>query len=229
VAIINTPEIVVIGADSLVSEAVADSPGHWHINKIHLCKIHIVDGVAFSTSGIPYDKNAKFDALQIITDAISKGSNVWEGQALASKIEGPLLLAVKLLHKTLSPADYDKLIGKDKSALAVAIVGTKEKHPSFMTIEFIIENDCTGEPIKIRPNIFTSSLADYSIMGSADAATKLIKAGGFWTTDHVANVRKILDTEIKDAPEDVGPPVDVLTLDAIGMRWLPPYGQCHSQ
>ena len=40
----------------------------------------------------------------------------------------------------------------------------------------------------------------------------------------VDDVRRLIAIEISAMPQDVGPPVDVLSIDAIGTQWIPPYG-----
>ena len=235
VAIVGNEKMVVIGADSLGRHVDFVSNGP-RLTTFHHCKIHVANGTAFGFSGLDDNADAKLDVLQATTDVVSKGRDIRDSaNTIANRIEGPLLVAIKLLYERLGHNAYTQYIGITPSVLSIGIVGMRGNRPSFVTVEFLSENDPTGAPIKLSRRLFTCpgdcppNTRRFSLMGFNAAAAKLINGGSFWTGDLIADVRRILDIEIKDVPDFVGPPVDVLTLDSSGVHWIPPYGECHNQ
>lgn len=229
--IVTTKTAVILGADSAEIQAeIEPRTGKVHISRTRVCKITTVRNTAFAFSGTAYDKAAMLDVERIVKEVLSTESNLPRAaEAAAKRIEGPLLLALVLMHDKLTGAQFAKAVGTTKSVLSVGIARFDNGAPTFTSAEFIVENDAKGAPASIKYVIRTYGPNNYSIMGQQEAVTKLINAGGFWSNDQAADLRRIIDIEIHDVPELVGPPIDILSLDSKGHHWLPPYGECDQQ
>jgi hypothetical protein len=174
------------------------------------------------------------DALKTATDVISHNKDIQSDiRAIAKKVEGPLMLALILWYDKVGPIAYAKTVAS-RSVLTIGIIGMKDKLPSFVYVDFRADYEPSGKPKSVTPNFFScpsdcpsSDPIGFALMGYSLAAQKIIRAGGFWTNDIPSDARRIIDIEIKDVPDAVGPPVDVLKLDSHGIHWVPPYGECH--
>jgi hypothetical protein len=80
----------------------------------------------------------------------------------------------------------------------------------------------TDTSIVIAPN-----KEHFWVLGQSTAALHVVKSSFlFGTGDYAADARRMVQVEIADVPQKVGPPIDVMVIDKAGQHWIDPTGSC---
>ncbi len=200
------------------------------------CKIHSTRREFFAFAGIVKDDDTKFDAIQIAMKALNGQGNLnTRVKTLTANIHDPLLRVVKRVQRELKPGEAEPLISGFRPILQLVVFGYENGVPSVDTVDFALKNN-GYDPITINP-IMTFCPGDsgcplpgdtgihLSMIGESKAAIKAANEGVL-TGNDFDDARRLISIEISAMPKDVGPPIDVLSIDAIGTKWIAPYGAC---
>lgn len=210
---------IVIGADSKVTDTYGNE-----LNS-QVCKIQQVGNLFVAFEGLLRDKATGFSvpditvrALQLKPDATaSEKVNILTGFLTAA-------LFVELPHVRNNSADefHTKLEGQ--TFLRVVVAGFERNRPVVFVRQFRTTFIARGIGVTVIPD---DCLADCEgevvtrFLGETDAIDGLPEdTPDFWKGGLAAGVRRLIETEIAARSEYVGPPIDLLRIDANGAKWI---------
>ena len=210
---------IVIGADSKVTDTYGNE-----LNS-QVCKIQQVGNLFVAFEGLLRDKATGFNvpdiavrALQFKPDATaSEKVNILTGFLTAA-------LFVELPYVKNNSADefHTKLEGQ--TFLRVVVAGFERNRPVVFVRQFRTTFIARGIGVTVIPD---DCLADCEgqvvtrFLGETDAIDGLPEdTPDFWKDGLAAGVRRLIETEIAARSEYVGPPIDLLRIDANGAKWI---------
>lgn len=223
IVIARVSDFVLIGADSKLSYGESSIPSET------FCKIGQSEDVFFAIAG-----TLKNDAI---------GWSVKESAIRASKTEGSLLDKVAAferqvippLTQTLEmvkkdrPSFYEKKYNSgDKVALSIVFVRFEKGIPVILIREFqslsptsinIIRTACPGN---------CNEKVQFYYLGQSDAIKHFVDKNPPSLTPHniASFVNKLVEVEIEDRPNEVGPPIDILRVEKDSARWIQKKNEC---
>lgn len=234
VVIIRSPTRIVIAADSKAEQ--------WKTGKAReapptACKIRQSGGVAFASTGLVLDP--QFNADKLTGRYLSQSGSLEDRvKRLTSETTKQFLEVARRFQRAM-PEQYKEAVAESKTQgmLTIVFAGINRGITQIAVVVFRVTNGSLGNPVEVVPSLTfcpgilcpASAPTQSSVYGQNAAAYNAIHAGGFWTTDNVADARRIIDIEIRDQPATVGPPVDVLVIDDTSMHWISPYGSCSQE
>lgn len=229
VVCIRTPDSIVIAADSMLAVRGADNSG----KPCRECKIIQAGGIFFSMTGFVKDPVRPYDAVKIIGEML-KGlaprrdpvNSVAEAVTAGLKDELRRLKgeAPELYNRYMR---YQKgtllkvlLAGFEKDTPMTVLLGFRQAISPYGEITITAEREaCPGNCDPARSNVF--------ILGDRrpiDSYLKKNEKVDFKSTENAAKF--LVDLVIAAHMPDVGPPVDVLRIDANGARWIERKEEC---
>jgi hypothetical protein len=215
---------LIVGADS--KETRADNLPVTE----RFCKIGRASGFYFVTAGFVRVLNSEFDAHTIITNA-SRIAGKIEGKitAVEQAVTGPLIRALTR-HRQRYPLDYRQRF-KTGSALQIIFFGVEAGSTFMITSEFIsTPPDLEHIQLKINRSKCPGECPDGDDIfagGENDAFEKFLNdKPNYWKINPIEAVRTLIELEIKNSPNLVGPPVDILYVDKNGAQWIQRKKEC---
>jgi hypothetical protein len=153
------------------------------------CKIHVVEGIAFSSAGLVGSDDGVYSVERIVADVLrEKGSLAISAERIANRTQAPLLRYISVAHDNMPPADYAAFSGSMDSVLTVGFAGMFNNAPAFATIDFMQIKDAKGNPIGMNPvirkcpgDLCTRAGRGYTIIGFKNAAKEEIAKSRFFT------------------------------------------------
>ncbi len=227
VVVNRTPKEIVIAADSLMT-----GMG----KRFQVCKIGTTSRsrITFAVTGFltefKDETGTVFSAYAFAEDAISHARSVSDA---ANRFEGkaisPFLTVVRRTKKKY-PKDYE-FLRQYPNGLQVVFASFEDGSPVFVLSSFIVGDDggrITASPLRQEcPGDACPAGNGGVFLGiDLDAGKKRLEDAGFWKgISHVAGVKKLVELEIAEHPQEVGPPISLLTIDADGRHWIE-RGEC---
>jgi len=225
IVVARTANEIVIGADSKVT----DSYGKELSSQV--CKIQQVGNLFIAFEGLFRDKatgfsvpNISIKALQLKPDATAAE----KVNILTGFITAELFVELNRVRRDSANEFHTKLEGQ--TFLRIVIAGFEDNRPVVFVRKFrtafiaqgigviVIPDDCLDD---CRGEVVTRFL------GETEAIEGLPEdSPGFWKDGLVAGVRRLVETEIEARSEYVGPPIDLLQINAHGARWIQKKPQC---
>jgi hypothetical protein len=220
------PNEVVIGADSKRKISEFEPTGRLvGVTSTLACKIQKADGFYFGCSG----PCGELDVASIIVRA-SRGP-----ASIQSKVEGLVPLVEDALNNFLenkSPNALRLYVNKP-TALQLLFVGIQNRVPLIIGVDFHYRKSESGVSVKageIRVCGATSDACTHLVIGRTDAISNFSKKKG--SMDYLARVppvvgvERLIQMEIDEEPDDVGPPIDILRVTKRGATWIRRKRQC---
>jgi hypothetical protein len=193
------------------------------------CKIGIGDGFFFAIAGLSHDIGIGFRPDMIISKAPKiSGTIEQKVEMMEEMIKKPLTESLDRYRRRY-PLNY-QVEFKRGSALQIIFFGL-EKGSTFVTARDFFATRSALVPTEINvirykcPGDCTNGEAIF-ILGESDAIAKFAQQPTFWAHDPIRAVRKLIELEITDAPNIVGPPIDILQIDGNGARWIQKKEEC---
>ncbi|MGA2981232.1 MAG: hypothetical protein ABSD76_16705 [Terriglobales bacterium] len=112
--------------------------------------------------------------------------------------------------------------------MEVMFMGFEANRPIVAAKSFELDNkDRLHERVTYVPDASGGNIA---LSGEHEAANAFVNSHTTWpTSDYSGLVRTLIEAEIKDKPDHVGGPIDVLIIKRTGHRWVPPRGTCDNR
>jgi hypothetical protein len=219
---------IVLAADSRWSDQTAGSMG---ITKRHGCKIHRSGQFWFMTSGYEGGGDQKLGgpgvdsvialvaerlkSARTLADALQSVGRAWD--TMRPKVEG--LVAHPALQHLLRPSALGPF-------MQVVLAGQERGVPTVGVFTVRIQS---ARPVQFStraascPGTLCPGPDGFALYGAskAGAMAPLVSNPPAWlrAVDSTA-ARQVIDLEIAASPTFVGPPVDILVIDAGGARWV---------
>lgn len=225
IVVARTSTEIVIGADSKVTDSYGKA-----LNS-ETCKIQQVGNLFIAFEGLLRDKKTGFAVADIARRALQLK---FDGTAAerVSILTGFLTtgLVNELIQvKRNSPDEFQKKL-EGQTFLRVVVAGFEKNKPVVFVRNFrmalvagkmavtVIPDDCLDD---CQGDVVTRFLGETAAIDGLPEETP-----GFWTEGVVAGVRRLLEVEIMARSEYVGPPIDILRIDAKGAKWIQKKAQC---
>ncbi|HEV7747357.1 MAG TPA: hypothetical protein VGO56_20335 [Pyrinomonadaceae bacterium] len=220
------PNEVVIGADSKRKISEFEPTGRLvGVTSTLACKIQKANGFYFGCSG----PCGELDVTSIIVRA-SRGP-----ASIQRKVEVLVPLVEDALNNFLqnkSPNALRLYVNKP-TALQLLFVGIQDRVPLILGVDFHYRKSDSNVLVQageIRTCGATSDACTHLVIGRTDAISNFSKQKG--SMDYLARVKpvvgveRLIQMEIDDEPDDVGPPIDILRITKRGAQWVRRKRQC---
>ncbi|MGH9517500.1 MAG: hypothetical protein ACRD3P_17670 [Terriglobales bacterium] len=219
IVVIRTPKHFVVAADSLWIGVDPASP----TNEKHafFCKMRRVGHIYFTSS------TSEIDALQLITlgrEAMKTSVTIAEAaQKLAAKSD-------QLAKRTAEMGVPQSVINECQGHVCsdALFFGIENGVPTMVHLDFVQEGR-TPSTLRFIPHTYTcpgkcKGPWDIFFLGQKQEIVRSDHPKFVNGTPDQEIARKLVELEEKADPEEVGGPIDVLTLDAQGAHWEPVQG-----
>src|SRR5215204_660321 len=225
VAVKRAKEIF-IGADSKVT----DTFGNALANQA--CKIVQAGSVFFAYAGFARDNQTGFSIPQIAADALNlkpELSVAGKTEILTGAVVEKLNVELPLLKQNSFVTYREKIEGK--TFLRVLVAGFERGKPVLLVRQFrlgqtadegvgviVSEDDCDAD---CKGKNVTRYLGETDAIDGLPEETR-----DFWQQGFAAGIRKLIETEINARDEYVGPPIDILQINARSAVWIQKKALC---
>jgi hypothetical protein len=222
IVIHKSPSEIVVGADSLRMRR----SGTLAV-PLSECKIRRVGNDFFAIAGNIREQVKGFDAVRIATEAVkSSGKAVGKVKAFEQKILAPL---TEVLSTARSNTEYFDKLFRDRIVLAVAFFGI-EQRTLYLYVRTYIATIYNSNDVKVEFENRTDCLTDcnqtFALGENAAIKEFTNKNPKYRAASSVEKVRKLVQLEIEQRPEYVGPPIDIVRLDTNGANWVQVKPEC---
>jgi hypothetical protein len=236
VVVIRTPRYLVVGADSLVV--------NWHSpgspGGFYTCKLHKQHSMLFVIQGMGIvHRKSKFSAEELARQAISSSHSLKEAavrfaQTSSSpyarvmadlRIQDPNAWSLVAQHHGTGIPLIAVFFGFEKGVPKYVIAGLRVNQGETLTVSADVAS-CPGDACKgLRESaiVIGQSEAAYRRVGSDD---QLSLAKFRHERGDLRAVETIIAIEERAAPDSVGGPIRIVTLDTEGERWIPASAAC---
>ena len=218
IVVVRSAFNVYIGADSLRREG--DQRGE-------ICKIRYVGDTVVAMAGFMAAQGGPVS----IESAVDEASASWSGtidqraDALAAVIRSQLASLSKFLRDGSDSArEYFEKRLRDQEAIQFVLTRHEDRLQR-VAIRLLIPS------IKDDTVVVTTRALDFegfAVLGTS-SATRQMSPGQQQVLSMLPGVeiaRRLLEAEIRDTPEAVGPPINIIEAGATGIRWIDRNGAC---
>ena len=210
---------IVIGADSKVTDTYGNE-----LNS-QVCKIQQVGNLFLALEGLLRDKATGFSVPEIAVRALQLKPNALAEEKvkiLTGFLTSELFVELQRV-RTNSPEEFHtKLEGQ--TFLRIAIAGFENSRPLVFVRQFRTTFIARGIGVTVIPDDCVDVCEGEVVtrfLGETDAIEGLPEDTlGFWKSGLADGVRRLIETEIAARSEYVGPPIDLLLINAQGAKWI---------
>jgi hypothetical protein len=202
IVIMRTTTGFVVGADSLAR--VEEVNGTRRAGQI--CKVGLLGP-------------NQYVAVAGILEFLPSGLDTWRIIEKTAATGGPLPAKGAQIESELRAVlDATASWSAEPVRVQVALFGFEAERPVVLLSTYESQGDGAG---KIASRTSTELLSDEVLLfGESTAAAALTKSRGrFNKEDPVAGVRELIQAQIQATPDSVGPPINILKIDAAGYTW----------
>jgi hypothetical protein len=184
------------------------------------CKLIVKPACAFAMAGF-LDQPSPYFHLQDLGEAACQLQGTLKDQAdgFLEIAKDPVTSIAQYLHDN-EPQFYSDAFSKNGGEFSVVVfVGEEKGKPVAYARGFKVAADGS---VSILSNDITGTGAAGFFAGVTDHIAIYLKENPHWDRmDTVSLVRKLVDLEIAAHPDEVGPPVSILTVDRKGkQKWI---------
>ena len=214
-AILRTREELVIAADSRMTL--------YGGRPQQACKIQRRGDVVFATAGLVVSSEGALDVHAVITDVLRRPVTWTEHvQTIEQRLQEPLLRTLRRMQREL-PAQFREQVGQG-FALHVTLAAFRFGYPVLEMREFFVEAaPDSGLRLRIRRVSCPgecSRQTDVFGVGETEAMMREVRRLRRFPPDLAALGHDLVRLQIRESPQHVGPPVDVIRLTGAGVDWV---------
>lgn len=221
VAVIYSPTQIVIAADTLFIRTHYVGKG----TRFPVCKLRQAGNVFFASIGRVVDNpDTNFSLNDLGEQSILQDKGVLASAQRLMKIgETPIRDTIAWL-RIHNPAFYNASLKGVTYPMEVAFAGFDSSQPVVADVYFSVEEKGADivvvSHLKVCPGVTCPDASGLSVKGQSSAFRRYISKPGFSKKalfdDPVEAVKKIIVMEAADAPDDVGEPIDIVTITPKG-------------
>lgn len=224
---VKTPTEIVIGADSKMTDTYGGGVASRE------CKIVQAGNLFFAYEGMVRDRRTGFDIAPLVRQALALKPDATASERVSIMtgfVTSRLFVELPEL-KRHDPDTYREKVEGGQTFLRILVAGFEGSEPLLFVRGFravpvggqtigvgVVPDDCVagcGGKIVVRA------------LGETAAIDGLPEEmPGFWEGGLKEGVRRLIEMEIQAREEYVGPPVDILRIDAAGAQWLQKKPDC---
>jgi hypothetical protein len=215
IVVIRTPSGVVFAADSKPTYR-----GRQGAETV--CKIYKSGRLYFAIAGIEHDTSREFFPAELIANVFSSPGSFNKHLLTSTQmIKEALKKELQRLHRE-DPDTYRYTIKDGGDVLSIAFAGIENGVPILAVRGFqeIVKNE--EIEIKIQEDSCPGKCNGVKIfyLGKHDAIERFIKANTGWSGKPEVLAEKLVNLEIEEYPNNVGPPIDVMAISPHEARWI---------
>lgn len=210
---------IVIGADSKVTDTYGNEL------RSQVCKIQQVGNLFIAFEGLLRNKATGFSVPDIAVRALQLKPDASAAEKvgiLTGLLTSELFTELPRIRSNSADEFHTKLEGQ--TFLRVVIAGFEGNRPVVFVRQFRTTFIARGIGVTVIPD----DCVDYCqgevvtrFLGETEAIEGLPEdTPGFWKDGLAVGVRRLIETEIAARSEYVGPPIDLLRIDASGAKWI---------
>ena len=236
IVVIRTPEHLVVGADSLVVNWRApDVAAHFYA-----CKLHKQNSMMFVIQGMGIaHRKSNFSAEKLARQAISSSSSLQQAATQFARSSSAAYARVMTDLRTQDPSGWSLVAQHHGTGIPLIAIffGFEEGVPKYVVAGLRVNQGTTltvSADTASCPGSACEGLVESAIViGQSEAAYHEVGANdqlsltGFrQARGDVRAVETIIALEENAAPDSVGGPIRIVTLDAGGEHWTPEAAAC---
>lgn len=225
IVVARAADEIVIGADSKVTNTYGKE-----LNS-QVCKIQQVGNLFIAFEGLLRDKATGFNAPEIAIRALQLKPDATAAEKvniLTGFITAELFVELNRVRRDSADEFHTKLEGQ--TFLRIVIAGFEKNRPVVFVRQFRTSFIARGVGVTVIPDDCLDDCKGEVVtrfLGETDAIEGLPEdTPGFWKDGLAAGVRRLVETEIEARSEYVGPPIDLLQINAGGARWIQKKQEC---
>ena len=217
---------IVIGADSKVTDTFGNDL------KKPLCKIRQAGNLFIAFEGLKENRQTGFNVLDFSLKALQRkprASALDRVSILTALLTSRLFTELRFLKQHDQETYVRKILGK--TFLRLIIAGFEHDRPLIFVRQFRANQ--INEQMVVAESIADDCLVNCQgeivtrFLGETEAIDGLAEeTPGFWGKGLANGVRQLIQTEIAARDEYVGPPIDLLHIDARGAEWIQRKPKC---
>ena len=216
VVAVRTRSAIFIGSDSKIVDGNGRDTGK-------VCKILASNGIFFAVARIWGSPTQEFSVASIAAEALeTKGDLKRKISCFESSLVRPLERLLLSL-KASDPKRFERELDGHRAVDAI-FVGFDAGYPALFVRSFIVSNSAArGIRLQIKREECTRNCPDlaYVALGEHRAIDEALAANpDFWKVGVVAAVKKLINLEVLKAPNLVGLPISILSIDSSGPHWI---------
>ena len=210
---------IVIGADSKVTDTYGNE-----LNS-QVCKIQQVGNLFLGFEGLLRDRATGFSVPEIAVRALQlkpDASAAEKVNVLTGFLTSELFVELQRVRSNSASEFHTKLEGQ--TFLRVVIAGFEGNRPLVFVRQFRTTFIARGLGVTVIPDDCLDNCEGEVVtrfLGETEAIEGLLEdTEGFWKDGLTSGVRRLIQTEIAARSEYVGPPIDLLLINARGAKWI---------
>jgi hypothetical protein len=183
------------------------------------CKIKQCENAFFAIAGHRRAELTDFDAIYIAMEACKTTSNIADRM---SKFDTLVEAALANMLRASWRSDRSYFVNslQDKTVLQVAFFGFERGSPYLNARSYKCRLSSGQVEVEIERQGCKSQCDMLTILGKSHAIEQYIsQTPSYKKTSPIELVKKFVELEIADEPDDVGPPIDVLQISKAGAVW----------
>lgn len=195
-----------------------------------LCKVRITNNVAYAESGILLIPGYRFAAVDIANRSLRGDGDLSSRVSAFDDAIRQQLIKIGTALKRENPRFYSTRV-KDKTVFAIVFATTEPQGPIMMMLSYVASEQEDEVVLNTERYICPGDCptgTGWVTLGDSEAAQADIQSHPTIFSDFGLEnaVRHLIKEEIADQPASVGGPVDVVVIEAGGIRRSGPAGAC---
>jgi hypothetical protein len=216
---------IVIGADSKVTDTYGNE-----LNS-QVCKIQQVGNLFVAFEGLLRDKATGFSVPEISVRALQlkpDASAAEKVNILTGFLTSELFVELQRVRNNSADEFHTKLEGQ--TFLRVVVAGFEGNRPVVFVRQFRTTFIARGTGVTVIPDDCLDDCNGEVVtrfLGETEAIEGLPEdTPNFWKDGLAAGTRRLIEAEIAARSEYVGPPIDLLQINAQGAKWIQKKSGC---
>lgn len=219
--ILRTPREIVVAADSLLSL--------YGRRPQQVCKIGRHGDTVFATAGLVESQDGVLDVHAVIAQVLRRNvSWIEHVRTIKRRLQEPLLRTLRRMRREL-PDEFRALAGGG-FALHVSLAAFRDGTARLETREFFVEAGDTGRMrLRVRrvscPADCAGTVNVFGV-GETEAMMRHVDQLARYPADLATLAYDLVDLQVGATPAVVGPPIDVIRVNAAGVAWSARKASC---
>ncbi len=191
-----------------------------------VCKVYQSAQMFFAVAGLVDDPVTHFNTAHVVMTASKNGGSIKsQAEATLRLLRQRVPREMRAL-KTADPQQYIKIASGERDFVSILFFGLEKGN--IVATGFGLKALVSNTSIKIVPDWRSCPGVDCPkgtyifLLGEHDAIDRYFAAGKPLESVMADAVKSLIGLEIADRPNDVQPPIDILSVDSSGANWV-----CH--
>jgi hypothetical protein len=183
------------------------------------CKIKQFEDIFFAIAGHRREVLSNFDAIYIAMEACKTTSNIADRMSKFELLIKPALFNMLWVNQRKDPSYFESNL-LDKTILQAAFFGFERGAPYLFTRSYKCKLASGRIVIDVESQGCLSQCDMLAVLGKSRAIEQyIIRTPAYKKKPSVELAQELVELEIADEPNIVGPPIDILQISKTGPVW----------